>query len=129
MLIDDFYTIVSQNIGTTEAAFALRLNRAHPILAGHFPEQPIVPGAVLTQIACNLFSQIVQQKMALTSAKNIKFLNIVFPDSCTEIKYNIRYEKLDTQCYNVTCHIHNDAVQFAKLSLVMQNEKTADEQR
>lgn len=119
MLIDDFYTINQQNIGAAEATFTLRINVAHPVFAGHFPDNPIVPGAILLQICCNLLSQTLNKKMVLTEAKNIKYLNIILPNQNPEISYIIQWENFDNQ-YNVKCSIVNQETQFAKMSLTMQ---------
>lgn len=120
-MLDDFYTINQQNIGTNEATFTLRINVTHPIFAGHFPDNPIVPGAVLLQICCNLLSQTLNKKKVLTEAKNIKYLNIILPNQNPEITYIIHWEEFDNQ-YNVKCSIVNQETQFAKMSLTMQSQ-------
>lgn len=119
MLVEDIYTIIGQGISETEATFTLRFHLDHPIFKGHFPEQPIVPGAILTQIACNFASLITHQKMVLTSAKRIKFLNLILPDKTPEICYHLQWDIVDNQ-YLIKCSIHNEEIQFSQMTLSLQ---------
>lgn len=119
MLIEDIYTIINQEISENEATFTLRFHLEHPIFKGHFPEQPIVPGAVLTQMVCNVFSLITHQKMVLIHAKKIKFLNLILPDKTPEICYHIKWDITDNQYY-IKCIIDNFTTQFAQMSLTLQ---------
>ena len=55
VLIDNFYTVKSQNISAGKAEFRVKLNAENFIYQAHFPNNPITPGVCLIQMAVELF--------------------------------------------------------------------------
>jgi len=58
---------------------AIALNLENIIFKAHFPELPVVPGACLVQISKELISNTINQKINITSFKNLKFLKTINP--------------------------------------------------
>jgi 3-hydroxyacyl-[acyl-carrier-protein] dehydratase len=67
----------------------IRLNDAHLVYKGHFPDVPVTPGVVLTDICRLLAQQICGIELQLKEAKSIKFLAMVNPKITPELLVSI----------------------------------------
>ena len=86
MLQPDFYSFTSLTTnGSSLLEATLLLNPAHPIFAGHFPAQPVVPGVCMLQIIKEGLEQAVGKSLFLNQAANIKFLSMLVPAADKEI--------------------------------------------
>lgn len=84
--LKDFYTVISTE-KTETGIFLVHvvLNRNHEIFKGHFPGNPIVPGVCMMQMVKELTEEILQKKLAFTSASNVKFITFVNPEMTPEL--------------------------------------------
>ena len=76
-LLNSLYHITSAD---GQGKYEVSFDPGHSIFAGHFPGNPIVPGACLVQIAEELLSQYLEQPIQWTNIHNLKFRQIVTPD-------------------------------------------------
>ena len=86
MLQPDFYSFSrfnSDGNSLLEANFSL--HPEHPIFAGHFPGQPVVPGVCMLQIIKEGLEQALGKKLFLSQAATIKFLSMLVPTADKEI--------------------------------------------
>lgn len=74
------YQIVESQKSQDKSLYVLRFNPEHPIFAGHFPGQPVVPGACLVQIAEDLLSDMLGHAVRFNSVTNLKFRQAITPD-------------------------------------------------
>lgn len=96
-LQNSFYIIVDQkSLGVNSWSYTIRFEASHPIFAGHFPGQPVVPGACLVQIAEELLRIQTGQKIRFNSVRNLKFRHPVLPDR--EVVYTIEDHPSQIQC-------------------------------
>ncbi|MBX2971729.1 MAG: hypothetical protein KF797_01380 [Flavobacteriales bacterium] len=65
----------------TNATVTARINADHPILQGHFPGRPVVPGVCLTDLAVRVCSALLGAEHRIAKARSIKFLMPVQPAS------------------------------------------------
>ena len=79
MLLNDFFMIDSLQKDDTTAKATLRLNAEHPIFKGHFPGQPVVPGACLLQLVQEMTSLITAKEWRLLKGDHIKFIAMIDP--------------------------------------------------
>jgi 3-hydroxyacyl-[acyl-carrier-protein] dehydratase len=78
MLENSFYN-VEKTESTEDTLFAeVLLNVSHEIYKVHFPGNPVTPGVCLLQIALELLNLKFQRKLRLVSARNIKYLKVLF---------------------------------------------------
>lgn len=79
MLLDTFFKIVNTSKEEEKTIIKVELDKDHKIYEGHFPGNPVVPGVCLIQMIKEVIEVQQQQKLRLTTADEIKFLNIVNP--------------------------------------------------
>lgn len=94
MLLNDFYTIENWAESKTtagEVRAVLVLNPAHTIFAGHFPGQPVVPGACQLQMVEELLSHVLDKEFRLVNATQIKFLTPIDPRQHSRIDAVMQY--------------------------------------
>ena len=92
-LRNSLYYILESN----ESEYKIRFDASHPIFAGHFPGHPIVPGACLVQIAEELLSAHLGQKIRFTSVRNLKFRQPVTPDQELTLTLMLKEPTLNSQ--------------------------------
>lgn len=119
-MLDNFYSIVNQTITPELALITVRFNEKHPIFQGHFPTIPIVPGACLMEMACELSSFVLQKKLQVSAAANIKFLQVIYPDKTPTLVFELQIMEND-DCYGVKCRIHDEVSTYATMKLTLCN--------
>ncbi len=63
-------------------SLTLSVPREHPCFAGHFPGNPLVPGALLTQW---LIDALADEGVHVTQIRQLKFLLPVRPGACLSL--------------------------------------------
>jgi len=66
-----------------------QINFDHPALAGHFPNNPIVPGAILLTLALNTFIKSQDRPCTVQSFSMAKFLSPLKPGRPIQFDFNI----------------------------------------
>jgi 3-hydroxyacyl-[acyl-carrier-protein] dehydratase len=59
----------------------LNIDGDNDIFKGHFPDQPVVPGACMLQIVKDTMAGALNSSIRLVKADNIKFLSLVQPST------------------------------------------------
>lgn len=88
----------------------------HPIFAGHFPGNPILPGVVqiemMAQASSFIMTKVVKNpleskmEVALVSVSNAKFRKSIFPDMNLELKSELK--KLRGPMVSQECQIYHE---------------------
>jgi len=88
--------------------------QTHPCFAGHFPTQPIVPGALLMQW---IFDRVRDQyrNHTIVSVKSMKFLKSLQPGDACELELN---NDAASQRLNIACRCHSELVCKGVIELV-----------
>lgn len=95
MLRDPLFKIISINAGDNVVVAHVAIDLHHEILKGHFPGQPVVPGASMLQLVKEVLATATKKSVRLVKADNIKFLSLVEP-SAAELLLNIAYQLSDS---------------------------------
>lgn len=95
MLLKDFYQV--KNIldsGNGKYTAEIVLNEKHEIFKGHFPENPVMPGACMIQIIKEFTQRFVGYKILMISAANVKFMALINPEKnpLLKLEFEISHE-------------------------------------
>jgi len=95
MLRQPLFKISSINRREGQINADLQIDQQNEIFAGHFPDQPVVPGACMLQIVKEVLSDTLNANSGMVRAANIKFLSLVEPSAGT-LQLNITYQQGDS---------------------------------
>ena len=117
-MLETFYSVIEKKFGQDSAAFSVHFNAQHPIFQGHFPTMPVVPGACLMQMAGELSVVALQRNIQIVGAKNIKFLQVNYPNKTESVTFDLTWEKNDTG-YEVKCSVVDAETRYAVMQLTL----------
>jgi len=99
--------------GSTFTA-TITLDPGHPVFAGHFPGQPVVPGVFLVEIISSVISQMTGKKLIVTEIANIKFLSMIDPSEHSVLLIDGSIVEEQDNAFKVSGRIYYEDVEFAK---------------
>lgn len=120
-LLNDFYYIKDRKCYSDTISCEVELCSDHPIYKAHFPNNPVVPGVCLVQIATELLQEITTLPLVLISATKIKYKNMVKP--CDILYYEMSKTTLEKGYYKVRINIKGKDKDFAQMLLTYNNAK------
>lgn len=97
MLINSLYTVDSFADKGGDVEAALTINVSHPIFAGHFPGQPVLPGVCQMQIIKEVLERAVDKNLFLKEATSCKFLQMINPIENIQLQIAIDYSYVDSE--------------------------------
>ena len=113
MLKYSLYTITSLDHQAPMIYATLLINENNKIFDGHFPGQPVMPGACMLQILKEVFEETLNRQYQLRKADQIKFLTLIDPRITTILQLNISYKPTDNNSiYIVADMIAGEAICF-----------------
>lgn len=122
MLLNDFYQIkVVRQTGSQDWTAELRLNPVHPLYAGHFPVQPVVPGVCMIQALLETAGQILDRPLELVRVVSCKFLSVVDPVQGTEWLVTIQLQPQENGGWMLQGHCATVAGVFVKAKLLLRS--------
>jgi 3-hydroxyacyl-[acyl-carrier-protein] dehydratase len=95
MLLNDLYTIEDLQTEPGDIKVVLLLDAAHPIFSGHFPGQPVLPGACAIQMVRELLGHALGKNYRLIKADQIKFLSMVDPRDQQRLLLDLHYAEVE----------------------------------
>lgn len=91
MLTDPIFKILSINSTEGLISAALEIDINHEIFNGHFPEQPVVPGACMVQLVKDILEKRLGTTLQLKIANNLKFLELINPQVISNLQLQLSY--------------------------------------
>lgn len=86
LLNKGFYSVNEVSpAGDGKFRVSIMLNKDHAIFEGHFPGNPVTPGACMMQLVKELSQEILGMKLMMTSAANVKFMALINPEENPEL--------------------------------------------
>ncbi len=76
---------------------AVVLNKDHDIFKGHFPGNPVTPGACMLQVVKELTQDILGMKLMMTSAANVKFMALINPEKNPELLLELEIDATEEE--------------------------------
>ena len=110
MLQGNFFTISSIQKEEASVKLALELNASHAIFAGHFPAQPIVPGACLLQMVKEIMETTLGSKLQLIKAHQLKFMSPIDPNKGKGIQAILLFSIAENKEVNVTATFRHETI-------------------
>lgn len=93
MILKDFYTVLNtKNTGDLYLT-TLKVSKDHKIYKGHFPNRPVTPGVVLMQLFKEEAERILDRKLQLVRAENVKFIAVFDPNVSEELQLECQLEE------------------------------------
>ena len=96
----DYYTILTQTIAENTAEFSVELRADCPVYAGHFPGNPIAPGACSIEMVRECASIAMQRELRFAGIKQCKFLRLMKPGSTAQISLKWENDRLKATIIN-----------------------------
>ena len=123
VLLNDFFTLQSQEQVAGEYLFKILFNPEHVIFKAHFPGNPIVPGVCQIQIAKELLEVILKRPLCLVGAKNVKYMAVITPQDLQSCY--VCFSKIDSgsQDFKAVVKMYTSDKQYSKLSLIFNYSK------
>ncbi len=91
MLKDPLFKYLSVNSTEGLISAALEIDADHEIFNGHFPDQPVVPGACMVQLVKDILEKKLAVALQLKIANNLKFLTLIDPQITTNLQLQLNY--------------------------------------
>lgn len=91
-IINEVFKIESLQHSEGEIQAHLSVDEDSSILVGHFPGQPVVPGACMVQLVKNVLEDVLGTPILLKKAGNIKFIQMIIPGNNIHSNLSISYK-------------------------------------
>lgn len=118
ILLNDFYTVLHQELASGSVKARIAINGNHRILEGHFPGLPIVPGVCMMQIIREIMELSTERPLSLIAADNMKFLSVINPDKDSEVDVLITYVE-EPGHFLINASLFSGTVTFFKIKATM----------
>jgi len=93
-----FYTVNAvTDKGEGRYRVAVVLNKDHAIFKGHFPGNPVTPGACMLQVVKELTQDILGMKLMMTSVANVKFMALINPEKNPELLLELEIDSTEEE--------------------------------
>jgi len=102
--IDDLFIVDSLTHTDGVIKTELSINPGSSIFKGHFPGQPVVPGACILQIIKDILGSALKQPIQLKKAGNLKFIGIIDPIVAGSAQLEMNY-KIVEEIINITAKL------------------------
>ena len=79
-----------ERAGHLELRARVSVRSAHPVLAGHFPGAPLVPGVLLLQAVCLACERACDLPLAIEAAPDVRFFKPVLPDTSVQLSARVQ---------------------------------------
>ncbi|MEP6683266.1 MAG: 3-hydroxyacyl-ACP dehydratase [Parafilimonas sp.] len=120
MLKDNLYIIKNITTENNIVEASVELNDEHEIFKGHFPTQPVLPGACMLQMIKEITATSLNKKIHLIKASEIKFLLLIIPDKTELLQFLIQYNFITESTININAKIMKDEAVCCKMKASFQ---------
>jgi len=115
---DDIFIVEKLDLSDGQVSARLGINKSSAIFSGHFPNQPVVPGACTVQLVKDILCGALNADLALKKAASIKFINMITPDNSQPPYLLVTYKLSDGGDINVNAKINIGDVACFKLQAI-----------
>lgn len=101
----DIFHIISTEISDGHIIAQININPQSEIFKGHFPGQPVVPGACILQLVKDVLEDSLKKPLQLVKAEQLKFIAMLIPGNEEEIILDISYRILEDGNFKTTAKL------------------------
>ena len=94
----------------------IQLNVEHAIFKGHFPGNPVLPGACTVQLLKQVLQQVRHCQLELKKGSNIKFIAVIVPGSDHVLTFDIQAKTTPDGLLSVNSTLYAGEVASMKFS-------------
>jgi len=94
-LTTDIFQIISTDQSAGKIIAKISINAQSEIFKGHFPDQPVVPGACMLQLIKDVLEDAIQKPLQLVKAEQLKFITMLVPSNEQELVLDISCKILE----------------------------------
>lgn len=105
MLKDAILKIIELDHRENTILATIVINKNSEIFIGHFPGQPVLPGACMLQIIKEVLQSTLNISFRLKRADHIKFLSLINPGVHNSLQLMITYKSADDNNVDVTANL------------------------
>lgn len=116
MLAGDLYTVKDLKVEEGTVSATINWNAAHPVFAGHFPGQPVVPGVCMVQLVGEVLERALGKSLQLKEAANLKFLHVIDPAVHKVVGLLLSYKEDPAGTLSVSAGLQQDKISFFKMN-------------
>jgi len=114
MLKNNLYKITSLSVSDNKLEAIIEINKDNDVFSGHFPGQPVLPGACMLQIVKEVLESALCKTLRLKKAGQIKFLNPVNPEITPVLNLQLLYIQ-DVSSINISASFWYKDTAYFKL--------------
>lgn len=114
-LLNDFYSILNSENVENGISVLVKINKAHEIFKGHFPNHPVTPGVCTMQIIKELSENHFGENLMLKTARNVKFMAIINPEENEDVHFDLSFENQESNEISIKATVSietNPALKF-----------------
>ena len=90
ILEGNFYKIEKiEEVETNSYTVGVEMMAEHPIYAGHFPQQAVVPGVCTLTIIKEIIGKILSREVVFAAIKDCKYVSALLPQEDLHLRINI----------------------------------------
>ena len=106
------FKIVNVEEGKVEAL--IQVDPDHPVYKGHFPSNPVTPGAVQVQMIGEVLKEHLGTDLMLCAARSIKFTAPHLPGKHGDLSLHMQVKQGSAGTYEVNATLSGDEISYLK---------------
>ena len=111
---NDLFFIEKITVEDDIISATLGINPDSDILKGHFPSQPVIPGACMLQIVKEVLENALNSSLQLKKADQLKFMMMIDPTNTLTVALNMTYKNAEDGVIIITGRLSNPDTLYFK---------------
>ena len=117
-MLEGLYTLIAESGDKTHPEADVRLDAGHPVVAGHFPGRPVLPGVCQFELVRHLVQRRAGRPLSCRSVRELKFLSPVIPPQDSLLRVELVLTDTGDGGIDVRGAISADGVQKTKIKAI-----------
>lgn len=94
-LTTDIFHIISTELSDGKIIVQITINPQSEIFKGHFPNQPVIPGACILQLVKDVLEDGLKKPLQMVKAEQLKFILMLVPGKEQDLILDISFKILE----------------------------------